>query len=63
MNRRIRIYKDKELIKKLIGKLFQKIDFQVALYDVFMFQKSNILSQHEMFSLSKYNFRYIFSTS
>ena len=63
MERRIRIYKDKELIKKLLEKLYHKIDFQVALHEAFMLQKSYIFSQYEINILSKYSFQYLFSVS
>ena len=48
MERRIRIIKDPEEIKKHLEKLYAKIDFQIMLYEADINQKKNTLSKKEI---------------
>ena len=63
MERRIRIIKDSEEIKKHLEKLYAKIDFHIMLHEAAMAQKNNILSKKEIDKLSKHNFKHTTSAS
>ena len=63
MERRIRIIKDPEEIKKHLEKLYAKIDFQIMLYEADINQKKNTLSKEEIEKLNKHNFKHPSSAS
>ena len=63
MQRRIRITRDPEEIKKHLEKLYAKIDFQIMLYEADMTQKKDILSKEETEKLNKHDFKHPSSAS